>query len=105
MQGGVFEAEHELSELRASLQSEQDGLERRAAGLADAANRQRRKEEQLEGQKKKLEAERQAWSDGSMGQSDAQIRLQEAQEATARLKVHLAGFCNCLAFHVLVAMR
>ena len=87
MQGGVFEAEHELSELRASLQAEQDGLERRAAALADSANRQHRMEGQLDSQKTKLEAERRSWADGAMGRSDAQIRLQEAQEATARLKV------------------
>ncbi len=92
MQSGVFEAEHELSELRASLQSEQDGLERRAAALAEESSRHRRKNEQLESQKVKMESERRAWSNGAAERRDAEARLAEAQDATVRLKVVYSWF-------------
>ena len=78
VQSGVFEAEHELSELRASLQSEQDGLERRAASLAEEASRQRKKSEQLESQRAKMESERSAWADGAAGRRDAEAQLAES---------------------------
>ena len=91
MQRGIFEAEHELSELRASLQAEQDALERRASGLENMSDRQRHMEEHLKRQQSKLEADRQAWANGASARNDAEQQSKEAQEALARLKVVLVS--------------
>ena len=81
MQEAIYSAEKDVAQMSSRVQREQEDLQRRATGLADAGLKQ-------EAESQRLQMERRAWQDGEAERARLDAAARESKQQAQHLKVH-----------------